>query len=93
MPSEAVLRDSRGRHVILAMGDGKFQARAVTVGMSGNGLIEIISGLTEGDSIVFSGQFLLDSEVNLREGLSKLAPQSSPALSAPVTSDHTSRSS
>lgn len=93
VPSEAVLRDSRGRHVILAMGDGKFQARAVTVGMSGSGLIEIISGLTEGDSIVVSGQFLLDSEVNLREGLSKLAPQSSPAMNDPVTNDHSSRSS
>ena len=83
VPTEAILRDSRAQHVIMAMGEGRFQARAVTVGMSGNGLTEIISGLDEGDPVVVSGQFLLDSEVNLREGLSKLAPQ----IEA-VVSDH-----
>ncbi|GAA6137765.1 hypothetical protein NBRC116583_15120 [Arenicella sp. 4NH20-0111] len=81
VPTEAVLRDSRGQHVILAMGGGRFQARTVTVGISGNGLTEIISGLDEGDPVVVSGQFLLDSEVNLREGLSKLAPQGEAVLS------------
>ena len=83
VPTEAVLRDSRGEHVVLAIGDGRFQSRAITSGISGNGLTEITSGLDEGDSVVISGQFLLDSEVNLREGLSKLAPQSEA-----VVSDH-----
>jgi Cu(I)/Ag(I) efflux system membrane fusion protein len=72
VPTEAVLRDSRGGHVILALGDGRFAARAVRTGISANGRTEILSGLAAGERIVASGQFMLDSEINLREGLSKL---------------------
>jgi Cu(I)/Ag(I) efflux system membrane fusion protein len=75
--SEAILRDSRGDHIILALGDGRFAARTVTTGITAEGRTEILSGLRAGDLVVASGQFMLDSEVNLREGLSK--------LSAPIT--------
>lgn len=72
VPTEAILRDSRGAHVIVALGEGRFAGRAVRTGVSANGRTEIIAGLTEGEEVVASGQFLLDSEVNLREGLAKL---------------------
>lgn len=71
--SEAILRDSRGDHVILALGEGRFDTRTVTPGISAGGLTEILAGLQAGDLVVASGQFMLDSEVNLREGLSKLS--------------------
>ncbi|MFQ3244480.1 MAG: Cu(I)/Ag(I) efflux system membrane fusion protein [Arenicella sp.] len=71
--SEAILRDSRGGHVILALGDGRFGTRSVTTGITAEGRTEILSGLGVGDLVVSSGQFMLDSEVNLREGLSKLS--------------------
>lgn len=71
--SEALLRDSRGEHVILALGQGRFVSRAVVTGVSVNGRTEITQGLDEGDNVVASGQFMLDSEVNLREGLLKLS--------------------
>ncbi len=76
VPTEAVLRDSSGAHVILALGEGRFAGRAVRTGVSANGRTQIIEGLTEGEEVVASGQFLLDSEVNLREGLSRLQPPS-----------------
>ena len=72
IPSQAILRDSRGAHVIVALGEGRFEPRDVTIGTSVRGRTEILSGLAEGERIVASGQFMLDSESNLREGLSKL---------------------
>ena len=72
IPSEAVLRDSSGAHVVIALGEGKFDARAVQTGVSARGLTEILDGIKPDEVVVASGQFLLDSEVNLREGLAKL---------------------
>lgn len=80
VPSEAILRDSRGAHVIVALGDGRFAGRAVRAGVNANGRTEIIAGLAPGEEVVASGQFMLDSEVNLREGFSKL--QAPPAIAA-----------
>ena len=71
VPKEAVLRDSRGAHVILALGEGRFTSRAVEIGASSSERTEIVSGLVAGDRVVASGQFLLDSEINLREGMAK----------------------
>jgi len=70
VPSQAILRDSRGSHVILALGDGRFEPKAVRTGRNANGRVEILSGLSAGDVIVSSGQFMLDSEASLRSGFS-----------------------
>jgi len=70
VPSQAILRDSRGSHVILALGDGRFEPKAVRTGRNANGHVEILSGLSAGDVIVSSGQFMLDSEASLRSGFS-----------------------
>ena len=73
IPSQAILRDSRGAHVIVALGEGRFEPRDVSIGTSVRGRTEILSGLKEGERIVASGQFMLDSETNLREGFTKLS--------------------
>lgn len=80
VPTEAILRDSRGAHIIISLGDGRFVGRAIQTGVSAHGLTEILAGLTPGEHVVASGQFMLDSEVNLREGFSKL--QAPPAMVA-----------
>lgn len=77
IPTQAILRDSRGASVIMALGDGRFESRDVVTGATARGRTEVVKGLTAGQSIVASGQFLLDSEANLREGFSKLAPHAS----------------
>ena len=82
VPTEAVLRDSRGTHVIISLGEGRFAGRAVETGINADGRTEILSGLEPGEQVVASGQFLLDSEMNLREGFAKL---SSPAEFGPDT--------
>jgi membrane fusion protein, copper/silver efflux system len=73
IPSEAILRNSEGEHVIVALGNGKFQARSIKTGGTNAGRTEIISGLNEGDEVVISAQFLIDSESSLQESLGKLS--------------------
>lgn len=77
VPSQAILRDSRGAHVIVALGEGRFEPRHVTIGANVRGRTEILSGLVEGERVVASGQFMLDSESNLREGFTKLSAPTS----------------
>ncbi len=72
VPSEAILRDGRGEHVIVSLGAGRFAGRTVDTGPSAEGRTAIRSGLAEGEQVVTSGQFLLDSEVSLRGGLTRL---------------------
>jgi len=79
VPTEAVLRDSRGAHVIVDLGEGRFAPRQLETGLVSGERTEVLSGLAAGERVVASGQFLLDSEVNLREGLSRLQQESSTA--------------
>ncbi|MBW2577127.1 MAG: efflux RND transporter periplasmic adaptor subunit [Deltaproteobacteria bacterium] len=69
---EALIRSGRRNLVFIALGEGRFEPRAVEVGIeTGDGWIEISDGLAEGEVIVSSGQFLIDSESKLQESLQK----------------------
>jgi Cu(I)/Ag(I) efflux system membrane fusion protein len=72
VPTEAVIRTGTRSLVIVSDGPGKFRAVPVELGMEGSGKTEVVSGLEAGEQVVVSGQFLLDSEANLRAGLSRL---------------------
>lgn len=72
VPVEAVLYGKDGGHIIEALGDGYFQPVAVKTGLTANGLTEIASGLKEGQSVVTSGQFMIDAESSLRGGMSNM---------------------
>ncbi len=72
IPREALIRDAKQQRVIKALGDGHFQAQEVVAGMESGDWIEIISGLNEGDNIVISSQFLIDSESNLKASLHRM---------------------
>ncbi|MCE7887369.1 MAG: efflux RND transporter periplasmic adaptor subunit [Alphaproteobacteria bacterium PRO2] len=72
IPAEAVLYGKDGGHVIEALGDGYFKPVTVQTGITAHGMTEIISGLKEGQSIVTSGQFMIDSESSLRGGLASM---------------------
>ncbi len=65
VPSEAVIQTGTRAVVMLAQGDGFVPAQVVT-GAEADGLTEIRSGLTLGQKVVVSGQFLLDSEASLK---------------------------
>jgi len=73
VPEEAVIHSGRRNVVVVALGDGRFDPRDVTLGMAtGDGWLEIRRGLRESESVVISGQFLIDSESKLREAFQKL---------------------
>lgn len=65
VPAEAVIRTGRRAIVMLALDGGRFQPVEVKTGREDGGLTEILAGLQEGQKIVASGQFLLDSEASL----------------------------
>jgi Cu(I)/Ag(I) efflux system membrane fusion protein len=62
IPKEALIRTGSQDRVVLALGGGSFKSIAVTVGHFDSDSVEILSGLTEGEEVVSSAQFLLDSE-------------------------------
>ena len=72
IPSEALIRTGRDSRVILAMGKGRYQPREVTIGIESGDWIEIVEGLSEGDKIVTSGQFLIDSEASLKASIARM---------------------
>ena len=65
VPRDAVVDTGSQQHVFVATAD-RFEPRAVTVGLQLSDRVEIRSGLAEGEQIVVSGVFLLDSESRLR---------------------------
>ncbi len=62
IPREALIRTGSQDRVVLALGDGSFKSVAVKVGRQDQVMVEILDGLKEGEKIVTSAQFLLDSE-------------------------------
>ncbi len=65
VPSEAVIRTGTRTIVMLASKDGRYHPAEVRVGRESGGQTEILGGLSEGEKVVSSGQFLLDSEASL----------------------------
>ena len=73
IPAEALIRTGERDTVVTSLGDGRFQPVDVVVGARSNGKVEILSGLKEGDEIVTSGQFLIDSESSLQASFRRMA--------------------
>ena len=73
VPSEAVIRTGRRNLVMVASEDGRYQPAEVQLGREAQGQVEILNGLNEGEKVVASGQFLIDSEASL----ASLEPRSS----------------
>lgn len=65
VPSEALIRTGKRTLVMLADGKGKFTSVEVQAGRESDDRTEILAGLNEGDKVVASGQFLIDSEASL----------------------------
>lgn len=77
VPSQSVLRTGKRNVVIVDLGGGSFAPREVELGHEGGGYVEILSGLSEGDRIVTSSQFLIDSESSLQAAVQKMIAQRS----------------
>jgi len=73
VPREALILTGEREIVVRALGDNRFQPVEVETGMWQGESVEVRSGLEEGDAVVLSGQFLIDSESNLQASFRRLA--------------------
>ena len=86
VPDSAVLRSGAKNTVFIALKEGKFEAREVVLGVEmDDGQCQVLSGLTAGERVVTSGQFLLDSESQLREAIDKMRGGDKPGVGANVS--------
>lgn len=74
IPREAIIYGSKMTRVIVALGDGRFEAREIIIGIESDSSIEIVRGLSEGEVVVTSAQFLIDSEASLKASIHRLDP-------------------
>ena len=89
VPDTAVLRSGEKNTVFVALDDGHFEPREVTLGpRAENNTYEVLSGLKEGERVVTSGQFMLDSESQLREAIQKML---NPASASATPGEHVQR--
>jgi Cu(I)/Ag(I) efflux system membrane fusion protein len=72
IPVEALIRTGKENRVVVQLDDNAFVSRSVMVGTVTQGRAEILQGLAEGDKVVTSGQFLIDSESNIRSAILKM---------------------
>lgn len=76
IPREALIRTGSEERVILSLGDGRYQPRKVTAGIESGDWVEILSGLEVGETVVTSGQFLIDSEASIKASLQRMTTTS-----------------
>lgn len=76
LPTDAVIRDSRGATVWLKSGTNTFRSQMVSTGLESNGVIEITKGLESGDVVVVRGTYLLHSEFIFKRGADPMSGHS-----------------
>lgn len=92
IPAEAVIRTGARSIVIALREDGSYEPVEVTLGRAEGDTIAITSGLSEGQRVVASGQFLIDSEANLSGAVARLnASRGAPAASADAVHESNGR--
>ena len=72
IPAEAVIRSGARNQVFIVRSPGKFEPRLVKLGLASEGKVAVLEGVKDGDKVVTSAQFLIDSESKLREATSKM---------------------
>jgi Cu(I)/Ag(I) efflux system membrane fusion protein len=72
VPTEAVIDSGERQTVIVKTGEGRFRAQEVRIGAEADGQTEVLEGIADGDVVVMSGQFLIDSEASLSGALTRL---------------------
>jgi Cu(I)/Ag(I) efflux system membrane fusion protein len=72
VPAAAVIDNGTRRVVLVDKGEGRFEPREVKLGARGQDYVAVLEGLKEGEPVVVSGNFLIDSESNLKAALANL---------------------
>jgi len=77
IPAEAVVRTGQRDQVFVQSEPGRFEPRDVKLGLSAEGEVQILDGVKEGEAVVTSSQFLIDSESKLKEATAKMVESGS----------------
>jgi len=85
VPDSSVLDTGSRQAVLVDKGDGRFEPRPVKLGRRGDGYVEVREGLSEGEAIVTSANFLIDAESNLKAALKGFADAAAPQATAPLS--------
>ena len=75
VPAEAVVNAGQHSYVFIAHGGGHFEPRLVWTGMPEGDRVQILKGVAEGDTVVSSASFLIDSESRLKAAIAGLGAQ------------------
>lgn len=78
IPSTALIRAGKGDRVILSLGDGLYRPQPVKIGYQSGDDYVVLSGLEQGDKVVTTAQFLIDSESNIKASFSRMSPVEEP---------------
>jgi Cu(I)/Ag(I) efflux system membrane fusion protein len=78
VPDNAVIDSGTRQVVLITKGQGRFEPRAVKLGRRGNGYVEVLQGISEGEEVVTSATFLIDAESNLKAALAAFKQPEAP---------------
>jgi RND family efflux transporter MFP subunit len=84
IPDQAIIRSGERNIVVVSLGGGYFDPREVKLGMTADGYVQILQGISEGEKIVTSSQFLIDSESNLKAAVSQMLGHAGHDMSKPM---------
>lgn len=87
VPTQAIIRSGTREQVFVVRAPGKFEPRIVKLGITSEGKTEILEGVQEGEQVVTSAQFLIDSESKLREATTKMLEQNKSMDATETTKD------
>ncbi|MGE5027297.1 MAG: efflux RND transporter periplasmic adaptor subunit [Betaproteobacteria bacterium] len=79
VPTSAVIYGGTRQTVLVEVADGRFEPREVKLGAQGKDYVEVLEGVGEGEKVVVSANFLIDSESNLKAALGGMASGQAPA--------------
>ncbi|MEN6295153.1 MAG: efflux RND transporter periplasmic adaptor subunit [Chloroherpetonaceae bacterium] len=92
VPDQAIIRSGERDIVIISLGNGYFEPREVKLGVAANNYVQILEGLHEGEQVVTSSQFLIDSESNLRTAINQMSNHSQHNMSSESNSQMDTKS-
>jgi Cu(I)/Ag(I) efflux system membrane fusion protein len=84
VPDQAIIRSGERNIVVIALGGGYFDPREVKLGVMAEGYVQVLEGIKEGEKIVTSSQFLIDSESNLKAAIGLMAGHAGHDMSKPM---------
>jgi RND family efflux transporter MFP subunit len=91
VPDQAIIRSGERNIVVVSLGGGYFDPREVQLGVAAEGYVQVLKGIKEGEKIVVSSQFLIDSESNLKAAISQMAGHAGHDMSVPASKDTSRR--